>query len=94
MRELDAHFEGRLLGSAAYADPVTVVHIGRELRAQRVAVVALDGVEGLRDADSRRPGGARAARRRYGRLGAMSLPFALYRQMQAVVEGATWAPTP
>jgi hypothetical protein len=42
VRELDSRFEGRLLRAAADADPVTVVHVGRELRAQRVAVVALD----------------------------------------------------
>src|SRR3954454_4577927 len=55
VRELDRLFEGRLLGAAADADPVSVVHVGRELRAQRVAVVALEErePEGLRTAAAR-----------------------------------------
>ena len=89
VRELDRLFEGRLLGAAAYADPVSVVQVGRELRAQRVAVVALDEAEpeGLRTA------AARAVRALKG-TGTVawvldeSLPLALYRQAQVVVEGA------
>jgi leucyl aminopeptidase len=89
VRELDSRFEGRLLRAAAEADPVTVVHVGRELRAQRVAVVALDELdpEGLRTA------AARAVRAHHGGGTVAwaldeSLPYALYRQAQAVVEGA------
>ena len=70
VRELDSLFEGRLLDAAAYADPVSVVLVGRELRAQRVAVVALEEnePEALRTAAAR--AGARAPGRRDGRLGA------------------------
>src|SRR3954453_22702476 len=35
VRKLDALFEGRLTRSAADADPIAVVHVGRELRARR-----------------------------------------------------------
>src|SRR3954470_8365556 len=89
VRELDRLFEGRLLGAAAYADPVSVVHVGRELRAQRVAVVALEE----REPEGLRTAAARAVRALQG-TGTVawvldeSLPFALYRQVQAVVEGA------
>ena len=89
VRELDRQCEGRLLGAAAYADPVSVVHVGRELRAQRIAVVALEEREpqGLRTA------AARVVRALQGSATVAwvldeSLPFALYRQVQAVVEGA------
>jgi leucyl aminopeptidase len=89
VRELDRQFEGRLLDAAAYADPVSVVHVGRELRAQRVAVVALEE----REPDGLRTAAAQAVRALRG-TGTVawvldeSLPFALYRQVQAVVEGA------
>jgi leucyl aminopeptidase len=89
VRQLDPRFEGRLLRAAAGADPVAVVHVGRELRAQRVVLVALDELdpEGLRTA------AARAGRAHHGG-GTIAwaldetLPYALYRQVQAVVEGA------
>src|SRR4051795_10378921 len=89
VRELDPRFEGRLLRAAADADPVTVVHVGREMRAQRVALVALDELDpqGLRTA------AARALRAHHGG-GTIawaldeSLPYAPYRQVRAVVEGA------
>ena len=38
-------FEGRLLRSAADADPVAVVQVGREVRARRVALVKTEGVD-------------------------------------------------
>jgi leucyl aminopeptidase len=89
VRELDPLFEGRLVRAAAEADPVTVVHVGRELRAKRLAVVALDELdpEGLRTA------AARVARAHHGGGTVAwvldeSLPYAPYRQVQAVVEGA------
>jgi leucyl aminopeptidase len=89
VRELDPLFDGRLLGAAADADPVTVVRVGRELRAQRVAVIALDELEpeGLRTAAAR---AVRAPRRGGTVAWALdeSLPYAPYRQVQAVVEGA------
>jgi leucyl aminopeptidase len=89
VRELDPLFEGRLVGAAADADPVTVVQVGRELRARRVAVVALDELEpeGLRTAAAR----AVRAQRGGGTVAWAldeSLAFAPYRQVQAVVEGA------
>jgi leucyl aminopeptidase len=89
VRELDPRFEGRLVRAAADADPVTVVHVARELRAQRVAVVALDELDpqGLRTAAAR----AVRAHRGGGTVAWAldeSLPYALYRQVQAVVEGA------
>src|SRR3954454_8576546 len=73
VRKLDALFEGRLTRSAADADPIAVVHVGRELRARRILLVATDGLdpEHLRTATAR---GARARRRagapRWGLAGA------------------------
>jgi leucyl aminopeptidase len=89
VRRLDARFEGRLRRAAAEADPVTVVQVGRELRAQRVVLVALDehDPEGLRTAAAR----AIRAHRGAGTVAWAlddSLPVALYRQVQAIVEGA------
>jgi leucyl aminopeptidase len=89
VRELDRLFEGRLLGAAAYADPASVVHVGLELRAQRVAVVALEE----REPEGLRTAAAQAVRALQGTRTVAwvldeSLPFALYRQVQAVVEGA------
>ncbi len=88
VRELDALFEGRLERAAADADPMTVVHVGRELRAQRVAVVALDELE----PEELRTAAARVVRAHPGATVAWaldeSLPFALPSQMRAVVEGA------
>src|SRR3954453_7540242 len=43
VRKLDALFEGRLTRSAADADPIAVVHVGRELRARRILLVAPEG---------------------------------------------------
>jgi leucyl aminopeptidase len=89
VRELDPLFEGRLLPAARTADPVALVQVGRELRAQRVALVRIDEL----DPDGLRTAAARAVRAHRGG-GTIawaldeSLPFALYRQMQAVVEGA------
>jgi leucyl aminopeptidase len=89
VRELNTLFDGRLAGAAASADQVTVVHVGRELRAQRVAVIALDEPE----PEALRTAAARAVRaHRGGGTVAWvldeSLGHALYRQVQAVVEGA------
>ena len=88
VRELDPLFEGRLVRAAADADPMTVVHVGRELRAQRVAVVALDELE----PEELRTAAARVVRAHPGGTVAWaldeSLPFALPSQMRAVVEGA------
>src|SRR5215210_5249715 len=89
VRDLDRRFEGRLMRAAADADPITVVHVGRELRAQRVAVIALDA----QDPEDLRTAAARAVRAHHGGGTVAwaldeSLPFALYRQVRAVVEGA------
>src|SRR3954465_4835416 len=55
VRKPDALFEGRLTRSAADADPIAVVHVGRELRARRILLVATDGLdpEHLRTATAR-----------------------------------------
>src|SRR3954468_9982930 len=89
VRRLDGLFEGRLLPSAAEADPIAVVHVGRELRARRIALVAPEGLhpEGLRTAAAR----VVRANRGAGTIAWVlddTLPMAEYRQMQAVVEGA------
>jgi leucyl aminopeptidase len=89
VRKLDALFEGRLARSAADADPITVVQVGRELRAQRVLLVATDGL----DPEDLRTAAARAVRATRG-TGSLAwaiddtLPMAEERQLQAVVEGA------
>ena len=62
VRELDPLFEGRLVRAAADADPMTVVQVGRELRAQRVALVALDEL----DPEELRTAAARAVRAHHG----------------------------
>ena len=69
VRELDALFEGRLARSAADADPITVVQVGRELRARRVVLVATDGVdpEDLRTAAARAVRACRGPARSPGR---------------------------
>jgi leucyl aminopeptidase len=89
VRKLDALFEGRLARSAADADPITFVQVGRELRARRIALVATDGVdpEDLRTAAARV---VRAARGTATVAWALddTLPMAEERQLQAVVEGA------
>jgi leucyl aminopeptidase len=89
VRELDALFDGRLASAAADADPVTVLSVGRELRAQRVAVIALDELE----PHELRTAAARAVRAHKGGGTVAwaldeSLGLAPYRQVQAVVEGA------
>jgi leucyl aminopeptidase len=89
VRKLDALFEGRLTRSAADADPISVVQVGRELRAQRIVLVATDGV----DPEDVRTAAARAVRASRG-TGTIAwglddtLPMAEERQLQAVVEGA------
>jgi leucyl aminopeptidase len=89
VRALDRDFEGRLVKAARAADPISFVEVGRELRAQRVALLAVDEL----DPDSLRTAAARAVRAHKGG-GTIawavdeSLPSALYRQVHAVVEGA------
>jgi leucyl aminopeptidase len=89
VRTLDALFEGRLARSAADADPVTVVQVGRELRARRIVLIATDGV----DPEDVRTAAARAVRASRGTSTLAwaiddTLPMAEERQLQAVVEGA------
>ena len=89
VRQLDPLFEGRLVRAAADARPLTVVQVGGELRASRVALIALDEFDpqGLRTAAAR----VVRAQRGGGTLAWAlddSVPLALYRQVQAVVEGA------
>jgi leucyl aminopeptidase len=89
LRELDRLFEGRLARAAADADPVAIVPVTGELRARRVAVIALDESE----PEDLQTAAARAVRAHRGG-GTLawaldeSLPLALYRQVRAVVEGA------
>ena len=89
VRKLDALFEGRLSRSAADADPISFVQVGRELRARRVLLVATDGL----DPDDVRTATARAVRATRG-TGSLAwaiddtLPMAEDRQLRAVVEGA------
>src|SRR4051794_41865354 len=66
VQEFDELFGGRLARASAEADPVAMVHVGRELPARRVAVVALDGLDadGVRTAAPRllpAPPGGRAS---------------------------------
>ena len=89
VRKLDALFEGRLARSAADADPITFVQVGRELRARRSLLVATDGL----DPDDVRTAAARAVRATRG-TGSLAwaiddtLPMNEERQLQSVVEGA------
>src|ERR671933_2732090 len=89
VRRLDALFEGRLSRSAADADPISFVQVGRELRARRVLLVATDGL----DPDDVRTATARAVRATRG-TGSLAwaiddtLPMSEERQLRAVVEGA------
>ena len=46
------------------------VPVAREVRARRVALVKIEGVRARRTCERRRPSGARAPRRRHGRVGA------------------------
>src|SRR3954470_14161617 len=89
VRRLDALFAGRLVRSAANADPIAVVQVGSELRAQRIALVATDGLdpEDLRTAAARVVRASRGARTVAWAIDD-TLPVAEYRQVQAVVEGA------
>src|SRR3954470_2116283 len=89
VRRLDAPFEGRLVRSAAGAHPIAFVHVGRELRARRIALVATDGLdpEDLRTAAARVIRASRGASTVAWALDD-TLPVAEYRQVQAVEEGA------
>jgi leucyl aminopeptidase len=89
VRQLDARFEGRLTRAAAEADPVTVLPVGRELRAQRIALVKTDDSEpeGMRTAAARAVRAVRGAGTVAWALDE-TLPMALDRQVQGLVEGA------
>src|SRR3954453_21750473 len=89
VRRLDGPFEGRLWRSAADADPIAFVQVGREIRAPRVALVATDGLdpEDLRTAAARVVRATRGAATVAWAIDA-TLPMAEYRQVQAIVEGA------
>src|SRR3982750_2264920 len=93
VRKLDALFEGRLARSAADGDPIAIVHVGRELRARRILLVATDGL----DPEDVRTAVARAVRATRG-TGSLAwaiddtLPMNEERQLQAVVEGAPGTP--
>src|SRR4051794_9347262 len=91
VRRLDAPFEGRLVRSAADADPIAFVQVGRELRARRIALVATDGLdpEDLRTAAARVIRASRGASTVAWALDD-TLPMAEYRQVQAIVEGAVF----
>src|SRR5919108_3471142 len=89
VRKLDALFEGRLARSAADADPIAVVQVGRELRARRILLVATDGL----DPEDLRTAAARAVRASRGTATVAwavddTLPMTEERQLQSVVEGA------
>jgi len=89
VRRLDGPFEGRLWRSAADADPIAFVQVGREIRAPRVALVATDGL----DPEDLRTAAARVVRATRGAATVAwaiddTLPMAEYRQVQAIVEGA------
>ena len=84
VRKLDPLFEGRLTRSAADADPIAVVQVGRELRARRIVLVATDGV----DPEDLRTAAARAVRACRGTSTVAwalddTLPMAETRQLQA-----------
>src|SRR3954462_2182138 len=91
VRRLDGPFEGRLVRSAADADPIAFVQVGRELRARRIALVATDGLdpEDLRTAAARVVRASRGASTVAWALDD-TLPMAEYRQVQAIVEGAVF----
>jgi len=87
VRDLDARFDGRLARAAADADPVAMLPVAGELRARRVAVVRFEA-----DPEPLRTAAAQAVRAARGGRVAWALddwvPMALYRQAQAVVDGA------
>jgi leucyl aminopeptidase len=89
VRKLDGLFEGRLTRSAADADPITFVQVGRELRPRRILLVATDAFdpEDLRTATAR---AVRASRGTATLAWALddTLPMAEARQLQAIIEGA------
>src|SRR3954465_2376121 len=62
VQEFDELFGGRLARASAEADPVAIVHVGRELPARRVAVVAIEGL----DAEALRTAAARLVRAHRG----------------------------
>src|SRR4051812_27025602 len=58
VRKLDTLFDGRLTRSAAGANPIALVQVGRELRARQLLLVTTDGL----DPDDLRTAAARAVR--------------------------------
>jgi leucyl aminopeptidase len=89
VQELDPRFGGRLARAAADADPVAILHVGDELRARRVAAVAVEEL----DAEGLRTAAARAVRAHQGGGTVAwaldeSLPIDRHSQIQALVEGA------
>jgi leucyl aminopeptidase len=88
VRRLDAVFDGRLVSASAEADPIAVLPVAGELRARRIALVALDASH----PDDLRTAAARAVRASRGGTVAWALddwtPMAVERQVQAIVEGA------
>jgi leucyl aminopeptidase len=87
VQELDPLFGGRLAAAAADADPLAIVHVADELRARRVALIAVDEL----DAEGLRTAAARAVRAHDGSVAwplDESLPLDATAQVQALVEGA------
>src|SRR4051812_21775183 len=92
VQEFDELFGGRLARASAEADPVAMVHVGRELPARRIAVVALEGL----DPESLRTAAARLVR---SHRGGGTIAWALDEwlrldpevKVRALVEGAVLA---
>ena len=89
VRTLDPRFEGRLVRSAATADPVALVPVTREVRARSIALVKLEGAE---TADLQLAAAQAVRTHRGGGTLAWALddtlPIATHRQVPALVEGA------
>jgi leucyl aminopeptidase len=86
-RELDERFGGRLTRAAADANPVATVYAAGELRAGRVALLALDAP----DAEGLRTAAARAVQAHRGTVAwalDASLPLDAATQVRALAEGA------
>src|SRR3954454_11953180 len=91
VRRLDGPFEGGLVRSAADADPIAFVQVGRELRARRICLVAADAL----DPEDLRTAAARVIR---ACRGASTVAWALddtlhmaeYRQVKSLFEGAVF----